>query len=408
MPLFDPIAHYLAYLATDQKTFLALRDEYDGVLVPGTIAAWQREGTGGFVLSLSATEAALPYVIDPRFPLFQQGLPGAKQSHVALAALLGDPSLVVPADPSPSAFDDARLRAIAQSWVEFNAEYEGGLSNKTFDKYAQRLGEEERPVATNVRSPEAILAPYFVSQHTTDGWWSLSKRLFEHTCAAAAGRVECLRVAAAAFGDALPELLAEVEDERVVIWVSGLDEHNAPPSELIVYRKAISAAASRGQATFALYGGFYSVLLSSDGLRGASHGVGFSEHRKWRELPESGAPPARFYMRRWHRYVPQDLAQILADGDPTLTACPCPHCAGRAPNELTYHDLMRHSVWCRNEEIERWGDQPPATSAELLADEHAALDTQVRALRLLPRVRTRALNSLGHFPRWVEALEAEV
>ena len=52
--LFEPFSHYLAYLATDQETYRDLRGQYDGLLVPGTIAAWQRQGTGGFVLSLSA------------------------------------------------------------------------------------------------------------------------------------------------------------------------------------------------------------------------------------------------------------------------------------------------------------------------------------------------------------------
>lgn len=406
MPLFTPFAHYLAYLATSQQTFRDLRGEYDGVLVPGTIAAWQREGTGGFVLSLSASEAATPYVIDPRFPLFQQGLRSAKQSHVALAGLLGDPTLVSPTDPSPTAFDENRLQTVAAAWIHFNAQYGGGTSNKAFDKYALRLG-EEGPEVADARNPEAVLAPYFVGQGRADPWWALSKRLFEYTVAAADGEVDCLRVVAAAYGDALPDLLADVEDQRVVIWVSGLDEHKAPMSELRVYRLAIQEASARGQEPFALYGGFFSVLLSSAGLRGAAHGVGFSEHRNWRELPESGAPLARYYLRRWHRYVPQDLAQLLWDQDRTLVDCPCPHCDVRSPNQLTYHDLMKHSVWCRQEEIEHWRDQELDAVAKVLSDEHDALTAQVNALSLLPRVKNRALGFLDHLPRWAAALASD-
>ena len=62
-------SHYLSYGASDQKTVVDLRDVYNGILVPGTVAAFQREGTGGFVLSLSAADS-IPYVIDPRSPLF--------------------------------------------------------------------------------------------------------------------------------------------------------------------------------------------------------------------------------------------------------------------------------------------------------------------------------------------------
>src|SRR5690348_16349962 len=136
MPLFEPYRHYLAYGATDQETFRELRESYDGVLVPGTVAAWQRQGTGGFVLSLSATFEAPPYVIDPRFPLFQQGLPKPKQSHISLADLLGDPDLIQRFDPSWTAFPNSRLEALAHNWDAFNRGY-GSTSNEKFDKYAR-------------------------------------------------------------------------------------------------------------------------------------------------------------------------------------------------------------------------------------------------------------------------------
>ena len=69
-----------------------LREEYEGILVPGTVAAFQKEGTGGFVLALSASTAQIPYVIDPRSPLFQQPLPKPKKSHQSLKHILGLPS----------------------------------------------------------------------------------------------------------------------------------------------------------------------------------------------------------------------------------------------------------------------------------------------------------------------------
>ena len=71
--MFDvEFEHYLTYGATDQQTVRRLPGQFTGLMIPGTVAAFQREGTGGFALTLSATEAQTPYVIDPRFPLFQQ------------------------------------------------------------------------------------------------------------------------------------------------------------------------------------------------------------------------------------------------------------------------------------------------------------------------------------------------
>lgn len=406
MPIFDPFSHYLAYGATDQETFRELRDQYNGVLVPATIAAFQRQGTGGFVLTLSATAEAPPYVIDPRFPLFQQALSNPKKSHTALAELLDDPGLIVTAsDPRPDSFSDSRIASIAKHWVEFNSGY-GSKENAAFDKYAKRLGEKVR--SEQAQGPEAILAPYFACDEPDDPWWALSKQFFEHTCAAA-DETECLRVVCARHAGALEALLEDVDPvERLVVWVSGLDEHNAVAQELTEYRRAVVRAEELGHEPFALYGGFFSVLLGSDGLRGAAHGVGFSEHRNWRELPESGAPPARYYLRRAHRYVPQDLAQALYTVSPDITVCPCPHCRDRPPVALNYHELMKHSVYCRAEEINQWYGVDTGTAAQVLSDEYDALRAQIQGATLAPRIRTRMNSSIAHLHTWAEALSAPV
>jgi hypothetical protein len=402
MPLFEPFAHYLSYIATDQQTFRDLRNVYSGLVVPGTIAAWQRQGTGGFVLSLSATEASPPYVIDPRFPLFQQRLETVKQSHAALAEIFGDAALVQTGTrPEADQFPNDRLRNIAEHWVAFNKTY-GQTSMASFDKYAKRLGEEV-PMASNVSSPEAILAPYFVADGIGDPWWERSKRMFDETLQAGDGTT-CIRVVAAEDVRALGELLPDIEDRNVVVWVSGLDEYEAPADALASYRHFIGAANSRGQRLFALYGGFFSVLQASTGLDGAAHGVGFSEHRQWRELPKSGAAPARFYMRRWHRYVPQDFAETLWVQDRSLCECPCSHCHGRSPNQMTYHDLMKHSVWCRQEEIDEWSTQPSSDAARALTQEWEASSETLSSLMLPPGVQGRGLRFIEHLPRWASAL----
>lgn len=402
MPPFDPYSHYLAYGATDQQTLRELRSSYSGILVPGTIAAFQRQGTGGFVLSLSATPEAPPYMIDPRFPLFQQALRSPKKSHTALADLLGDPGLVVTgSDPTPLDFPDDRISNISRRWAAFSTDY-GTVENASFDKYAKRLEEDLTP--DGAQPAEAVLAPYFACSGKDDPWWERSIAFFESTKAATVG-VPCLRVVCAHTGRALDELLTDVANpEQLAVWVSGLDEHNASSTELANYRRAIIDAAQRGHEPFALYGGFFSVLLGSDGLRGASHGVGFSEHRDWRELPQSGAPPARYYLRRAHRYVTQDLAQVLYEISPDITKCPCPRCEDRPPIALDYHELMKHSVWCRAEEIEHWYPVDIGTAAQLLSDEHDALAKQITDATLAPRIRERALGVIDHLPVWAEAL----
>ena len=396
--LFERYSHYLAYGATDQQTARDLAGDYDGLLVPGTVAAFQREGTGGFVLSLSATRAAPDYVIDPRFPLFQQGLSTPKKSHEALAELLHDPALVRQTAPRPTDFPTNRTDQLARAWIEFNHGYAGATRSK-FNKYAERLGE---PVEVEtVKGPGRILALYFIARGPDDAWWDVSQRMFAQCLAYDA---ECVPVIAADHAHQLAPLLQQVDAVQVAVWVSGLEELMLPADELAVYAQAIADAADSGKETFALYGGFFHVLLGGIGLRGASHGIGYGEYRNWLELPQSGPPPARYYLPRVHRYVSQELAYQLYLRDRSLVECDCDECNGQPPIALDYHALMRHSVRVRAAEIHEWSRRTPEESADLLDDEYSLFGRAVRHLRLPPFLAPQADRSYDHLSRWAEAL----
>lgn len=396
--MFDAYAHYLAYGATDQQTARGLLGSYDGLLVPGTVAAFQREGTGGFVLTLSATAAAPKYVIESRFPLFQQALLTPKKSHEALALLLDDPSLIQTVTPSPTAFGPERTQRIVSAWIDFNRGYRTDVRRK-FSKYAERLGEPVEP--DDISGPERILVPYTISTGPTDDWWRVSAQMFDQASQIDAS---CVRVIATETPAQLNALLEHVNDEQLAIWVSGLQELALPADQLGTYARAIRTSALRGQQAFALYGGFFHVLLGGVGLCGASHGIGYGEYRSWIELPTSGPPPARYYLRRVHRYVSQELAYQLYLRDRTLVECNCAECNGQPPIALEYHELMKHSVRARAEEIEAWSGLDPITAAELLETEHAAWEQVVPDLRLPPFLRPQAERSYEHLLRWAQAL----
>jgi hypothetical protein len=392
--------HYLSYGATDQRTVRELSDAFDGLLVPGTVAAFQREGTGGFVLSLSATQAGIPYAIDPRFPLFQQALAAPKKSHQALAALVGDPDLVTVFEPRPEDFDEQRLDRIARNWVSFNEVYESAQSAK-FDKYAERLGEAVAPA--DAHGPSWTLAPYFIATDITDPWFGLAERLYSLT-QGYADKLEVIRVVACEEPSQLNRLLAPIDDNRLLVWVSGLDEMSAEPEDLAAYGVAIRDTHRAGQQTFALYGGFFGLLLSGVGLAGASHGIGYGEHRAWHELPQSGPPPARYYLPRSHRYIAQDLAFAMWTAAPELTRCHCAVCNGGPPPD-SYHELMQHSVLARSGEIERWAGLAPPDASELLQDEMREFEWDLGAAALPRPLLGPARRSLEHLPRWIAALE---
>lgn len=396
-------SHYLSYGASDQETVTELRkpEVYDGLLVPGTVAAFQKEGTGGFVLSLSASSARIPYAIDPRSPLFQQELVAPKKSHESLARILGLPEDY---EPVPESFTDSLVETIAANWVNFNGKYQEEAGGK-FAKYAKRLGEEGL-VLDSASPPHIILPPYFVANSVDDPWWSLTTKIYDATCNAARQLVpdkKCIRVVATEHATALDGLCgALAKDAELVVWVSDLNELRATASELVAYGEAIEQAEKRGQKVFGLYGGFFSVLLGSTGLRGISHGIGYGESRNWIELPQSGPPPKRYYVEPFHRYVSQEFAERLWKAG--IYRCECPVCGSTSPLLLEYHDVMKHSVYVRHKEISEWAVRSISECYQLLTKECAELTTSLANAKLEKIHQAKADDATRHLPTWLFAL----
>lgn len=390
--------HFLGYSASDQRTVRELVNFYDGLLVPGTIATFQREGTAGFVLTLSARGGGPPYVIDPRFPLFQQPLTTEKVSHTALAKILGDQSLVTKAKPRPEHFTSERIDNIAAAWVEFNLGYRSQQSAK-FVKYAKRLGEPLE--VTDAAGPQRVLAPYFSASGRDDPWWEKAIEFYEATVRAAGGRVDVTRVLAAKNTRALSELVDEPGTDDICIWVSGLEELGATSEALGEYANSLGRLHQSGRRTFALYGGFFAVMLSALGLGGCSHGIGYGEHRRWRELPQSGPPPSRYYIPTIHRYASQDDAQFLWNHDQRLIS----EIATAPPTSLAYHDLKKHSVRARSGEIDCYGPLNLTSTIARLETEYREFRERLRRGRPSRFVLSTGKKLIGHIPTWLDALE---
>lgn len=253
-----------------------------------------------------------------------------------------------------------------------------------------------------MQAPEHVLAPYFVASTPEDPWWEVSNRLFQRTRDT---EPSTIRVVAARAKGSLRRLLGTVSESQVVVWVSGLNEIESEVDPLFRYGRAINAGHRQGKTLFALYGGYFSVLMATLGLTGACHGIGFGESRAWVELPQSGPPPKRYYLRSVHRYVSQDLAYQLWRRQRDLVACECPHCAGRSPLLIEYHDLMKHSVWCRAQEIDAVRGWDLAIAIERLGDDARAFEDALDALDLPTPIGRQAYRAFAHLPRWYEALE---
>lgn len=404
--MFEPFAHFLSYGSTDQLTIRTLSSRFQGMVVPGTIAAFQAEGTRGFVLSLSAADR-VPYVIDPRTPLFQNQIESPKKSHLMLADLFGfretfDRHRQVPLDY----WTNETIDRASNAWIGFNTAYVS-VAPKAFEKYARRLG---KPVVqSDAGGPSWILPPYLTHSRTSVRNLDISVRMWESAATAAAhADVRDLMRPVLAVDE--PQLLAQVasrypDQSEVVVWVSNLDETEpGNAARLAEYAIQVRDLSRSGRVPFALYGGYFAVALRSAGLVGASHGVGFGEHRNHIELKSSGAAPARYYVQRIHRYMPIDLASELWRRDRSLVASYYPEFEDIDPQELDYHQLMIHSVRARADEIARTSSWTTGQHVSALQNDQVQYDADLSKIRLTPGLSRRASLLLGHLPVWSAAL----
>lgn len=402
IPVFENFSHFLAYGSTDQETLRDLTHDYEGLIVPGTIAAYQAEGTRGFVLSLSAA-IQKPYAIDPRTPLFQYPNPAPKQSHLALAQVLGLENVVAEHRwAPPDVWTPGFRETVASAWLNFNSAYTT-IAPKQFDKYARRLG--RRPQVGDARGPSTVFAPYLMEDGSevlktiNDGLWDAM------LAASGPSPMQLRRVVAAASPAVLVDRVRAAKLSEVAIWVDNLDEvEPANANRLLAYADAVNTLSREGFSLFALYGGFFAAALRTVGLGGASHGVGFSEHRDHVELKTSGGAPARFYVQRIHRYLPVEVASEIWRQRPELVDSFYPDYISREPAAYTYHELMKHSVRARADEIRRMSDMSPGEVANELESTRVGYQSALDLITLPTPIERRVRASLLPLVGWANAL----
>jgi len=405
--MFDSPSHFISFSAKDQQTARELIGCYDGLLVPGTVASFQAEGTKGFVLTLSATAKAPPYVVDPRFPLFQQALPAQKHSHKALADVFGAPFLVQPRHPlDPNAYTAELVERITDNWIRFNSGFTD-VALKKFDKYAKLL--EERILPVDRKGPTWIIPPYFTTLAGDPRWTLLSDRFWR--CAQERCQLpqSLVRVVSVDTVDLLQDRLLACSEDYIAVWVNNLNETQIDAetrADLITYGTVIQDIQARGKKIFALYGGFFSVLLGMFGLSGSSHGIGYSEHRAWEELPHTGQPPPRYYLPKAHRYISRDLSLFLWEQDRALVRCECEECQGDTPARLDYHALMKHSVRCRAEEFQHWGRMSPDDAVNELCSDAEMFEDAIADFNVPARMRESADRCPASLRIWASAVGA--
>ena len=356
-------AHLLAYGHSNQATFRhqTVQSSYDVISVPGTIATYYQQATGGFVIALNK-----PYFIDPRTPLFQQNLRGdeIRASFYTLASAHGQTieNAVDRASTTDSGVWELVQEAYdphetAQSWLDYQRRYVQGSSEK-IDHYSRLIG---KPL-NHPQSPAFLTNPYWMSEHVASKEWAMTKdtivainsmvRTDERLIPIVAWR----RSAGSNWSD-LHKIIDDmhaIDTDRMLLWIDDYRELDEDVDQLRALRETVSSYSSKGLAIGMLYGGFFSLLLGKTGLWAFGNGVGYSEYRAFPELPATGAPPARYYVYGLHRYHQRDVAVQLLNHAKNRFRIPdhlnSPF-EGKDPATLSYHELMTHFVFSRGAEV---------------------------------------------------------
>ncbi len=373
-----PFEHWLSYSHTDQALLVddTLDATWDGLVVPGTLAAYYFEGTGGFVLARRR-----PYIIDPRTPLLQpidrRTEPKVSQLELAKIHAPDLEGLWPTVEIELGYWQDDRWSEVVHRVLDFQERYANNATGK-IAKYQQLLVEagQTPDIESDPESPTRYVPPYFAADGPTDPWWSLTREAIEISArrfgSSAVYPVLALRPQASVdtFAALIRELPAGMD--AVFCWRGSWQEQDATEADVTGWATTIQAADERGIRVLNLYGGYLSVLMGSAGLAGVNHGIGYSEARDVARLSETGAPPTRYYVPAFRRFVPRAQAQPLIDGIPQDWRCPCSVCAmrstpGTPPLLQSYsaEDLKRHFLLCRGAEIERVQADPEVEIADL-------------------------------------------
>ena len=404
--------HFLAYGNSDQQSFRdqSVRDSFDTITIPSTIASYYPDATAAFVLSCDK-----PYIIDPRTPLFQNELRSPRASHLTLAEW-GGPTLRARLDEGPypsfptSFYSESTVREFVGGFISMQRNYalRRGEVGQKLDRYrrllATALDKEPEKVGELSSPPELVLSPYFVVRTLDDPWWDVQNRVWA-ACEELEATNKITPVLAISSAHALRKGLDSLPDSlsrTTFFWIPGFDERLAEAQVLDDVWNGVRES-STVISLVNLYGGYFSICMEHVGLYGFSNGLAYSESRAFPDLAATGAAPARYYVNALHAFTSLADAQQIVDMDDWFV-CPCEVCSAarvskRLIQNLTYHELKKHFAISRRREIAYVSEHTREEIVEQLKESHA------RSAQVLERLPARFKILRRHLLLWARTIE---
>jgi hypothetical protein len=371
-----------------QRYFKEHREKYQGVLIPFSIATTFPTGTYGFVRALCAAGRDKQYALDPRTPLFQKAWnrENVRAPQEKMAEVLGPPFATkgLSGNLQPADFaKDSVIDTVTETCLNFQLAFRTRKEDeRKLKKYKKLLGLTEME---NLSPPQFLIPPYFQFNDEQDLWFTISMRCvaasMKYNQSAPIRPVTHFQVWSSvndwiAFWNRFKKLRID----EAWLYPNNFKEHDADLEELKRYREAVQAATGCDIKAFALFGGYFALLLSYSGLKGFANGVGYGE---WRDsgYHRGGTAENRVYVLKLHRYLDSPLAQVLLDKDPEYFAgdtellSECVD-AERPLNTLSQAECLDHFLECRKQELEFVASNPASAAV-------AEIDETLKRLKVI-------------------------
>ena len=373
-----PFLHYLTYQHNVQNYFREHREKYQGVIIPFSIATGFPSGTYGFVRALCAKDKGKPYALDPRAPIFQQAWDreNVRAPHQRMAQVMGPPfttkGLASKLEPADFA-EKALIASVTEACLKFQLNFRTRADDaRKLAKYKKLLGLEE---VKELGEPQFLIPPYFRFEDQKSPWYEISMECVHLARDYAAGVPvrPVLHFQNWSSGVDWTKTWTSLRKEKIqTFWLypNNFKEHEADLRHLMSYHVAVQTAVKAGITPFALFGGYFAVLLYYSGLAGFANGIGYGE---WRDsgYHRGGTASNRVYVLKLHRYLDAPLAQHVIEKDPEyfaydtelLSACVD---GGRPLTTLSLAECLDHFIACRKMELDFVTSNPlPEAIAEI-------------------------------------------
>ena len=312
--------HWMMFGTFAQQRVFRYPKPYDGVVINANMVAHAPAGLASFLLERLGVVSPR-YIIDPLTHAFQhepgslEGKPSLQklaQAYGGLAAKAADcGSPILPGDFK----DGTQIERFVRNCVDYQVKHLRAYAVET--DAAKYLGDDALP------PPYAVVAPYFyMSETTARDWLPVNLRSISVSRQFTGGQKLFASIVldqeSLIDSDLRKEIIEKYlrsEADGFLVWIDGLDEHEAGSGTLKSFLALSKGLRDKGaREVINLHGGFFSVLagssLGGDIFSAVTHGPEFGEHRA--VVPVGGGlPVARYYIPLLHRRIRYVDARLM-------------------------------------------------------------------------------------------------